>query len=254
VLKRDQEYFESYTPLQHATASGARIAGMGSVELEVLIDGPPRWLDNPSDKTHTFILGNVLHIPTAYNNGFVANLVCEGTKIRETWEDERVLQGYDGEGDIVFSAERMYGSGVDDIYARWGLCLPNELKGSPLAEMENENPQLDVELTNAEWNVLLAAETVESEDEALEIENEDMEVMTEEERVQNSQWNNADARKGLKHMAEDLEQQADENMEPAAKRLKHQGPSMVTKAIAGNTVSIVEELTDNLASMGGILR
>ena len=225
-----------------------RIAGIGSVELEVRTDGPARWMrDEFSDKTHTFILGNVLHIPTAYNNGFVANLVCEFTDVREEWRDEKVLQGYDATGEVVFSAERMYGNGIDDIYVRWGLCLPNELHGSPLADMVKQNPQLDVELTNTEWDTLLKAEIVESDVEDLETrdetvksgdddqessddfapsEDEDLEAIDESVEMQDTQENIDATTEDLKRSAED--------MESTPERLNHQGPDMNTDGDTGS--------------------
>jgi len=145
--------------------------------------------------------------------------VCDHTKIRQTGGDRKLLQGYDDGGEVVFSAENMYDNGVDNVYVRWGLCLPNDLKGSPLAEMVKRNPQLNVELTIGDWEILLKAENMDSDDEIV-FEDDSMEAIEENLDLVNPHRNRDVTTKGLKRLAHDLEQQAsDEDLKPAAENL-----------------------------------
>lgn len=86
---RNRSWFKTYRPIQ-GTAQGAPVKGIGTVELEVV-----RAPDDP--RTHTLLLEDVLHIPSALCNGFAASLM----PIKQSWSREGT-QGYDQNDEEIF--------------------------------------------------------------------------------------------------------------------------------------------------------
>ncbi|KAK9327891.1 hypothetical protein V1520DRAFT_347548 [Lipomyces starkeyi] len=88
---RDRSCFKVYRPVS-GTAGGARVVGIGTVELPVK--------SSPTGSgTHVLVLENVLHIPDAICNGF--NAASTGGGVR--WSRDGV-QGFDSDSQPLWYA------------------------------------------------------------------------------------------------------------------------------------------------------
>ncbi|KAF3897545.1 hypothetical protein GTR04_1774 [Trichophyton interdigitale] len=122
---KNRSSFKTYRHIRPVTLSsgtGARVIGVGSVELKV-----PRSPDNP--EVNTLILDDVLHIPGAICNGFSPQLLGGSTSFGDP------LQGYDDDKQPSYYATTFCGL--------WRLVLNGNPEGeTQLAEARRNGSKL----------------------------------------------------------------------------------------------------------------